>query len=66
MYRFLIFAPFINYYIGKGTSFKHCIHAVGDTDAELPVVIQEAKTLFWHALDTLKVGICQTHDRKYG
>ena len=38
-------------------------HAVGDTYAELPVVIQRATTFVLACMDTLAVGICQTHDR---
>ena len=38
-------------------------HAVGDTYAELPVVIQEATTFVLACKDTLTVGICPTHDR---
>ena len=41
-------------------------HAVGDTDAKLPVVIQEATTFVLACMDTLTVGICWTHDRMYG
>ena len=38
-------------------------HAVGNTYAELPVVIQEATTFVLACTGTLTIGICQTHDR---
>ena len=49
--------------IGKGTALKtlpsgYHFHAVGDTYAELPVVIQEATTFVLACMDTLTVGIC--------
>ena len=48
--------------VWKGTALKtlpsgYHFHAVGDTYAELHVVIQEATTFVLACMDTLKVGI---------